>query len=122
VVSTPVLLTVVATFILGRSTSEMTQAQYQRSVAGQKQSKVGDQWAFFQAKRIRGDMHENTADVLRALKADPFSADSLPDAAASLIREIQLTEKEVPPQAKAEPHLVALSQKAEQSLAQIQAA
>ena len=43
VVSTPVVLTVIATFILGRSSSEMTQAQYQRAVASQNQSKVANQ-------------------------------------------------------------------------------
>ena len=73
VLSTPVMLTVVATFILGRSTSEMTQAQYQRAVASQKQSKVGDQWAFFQAKRIRGSTYEATAVSLYANRADPFT-------------------------------------------------
>jgi Domain of unknown function (DUF4337) len=94
VISTPVMLTVIATFILGRSTSEMTQAQYQRSVAGQNQAKVGDQWAFFQAKRIRGTSYETTAVSLFAQKADPFTTDTLVDAAEGFLREIQLTDKE----------------------------
>jgi hypothetical protein len=42
----------------------MTQAQYHRSLAAQYQSKAGDQWGFFQAKRIRGSALENAADHL----------------------------------------------------------
>lgn len=96
VVSTPVILTVIATFILGRSSSEMTQAQYQRSVAGQNQSKVADQWGFFQAKRIRGTNYETTAITLLAQKADPFTPDTLTGGVDELAREIQLAEKETP--------------------------
>jgi hypothetical protein len=59
---TPVVLTVLATVLAGRSVGEMTQAQYHRSVAGQNQSKVGDQWAFFQAKKIRATEMEMTTD------------------------------------------------------------
>lgn len=51
---TPVVMTVIATLLAGLSSSEMTQAMYHRSIAGQNQSKAGDQWGFFQAKRIRG--------------------------------------------------------------------
>lgn len=91
IISTPVLLTVIATFILGRSTSEMTQAQYQRAVASQKQSKVADEWAFFQAKRIRGTMLEATSVTLQVQKTDLFTKESLPDAAAALLREITIT-------------------------------
>jgi hypothetical protein len=119
VVSTPVILTVIATFILGRSTSEMTQAQYQRAVAGQKQSKVADEWAFFQAKRIRGTDYETTAAVLLAQKADAFSADTLLDTAETLVREIQLTEKE---SANLRESLPPLAKKADASLAQVKAA
>src|ERR1700730_8150635 len=61
---TPVVLTVLATILAGLSNSEMTQAQYHRSLAAQYQSKVGDQWAFFQAKRIRGSGLEIAADHL----------------------------------------------------------
>ncbi len=118
VISTPVMLTVIATFILGRSTSEMTQAQYQRSVAGQNQAKVGDQWAFFQAKRIRGTSYETTAVSLLAQKADPFTADTLVDAAEGLIREIQLTEKDTD---RLREPLQALGKKAKASLDKINA-
>src|ERR1700674_5036778 len=64
--TTPVLLTVVATLLAGLSSSEMTQAQYYRSMAAQFQSKAGDQWGFFQAKRIRGSSLEQAADLLRS--------------------------------------------------------
>lgn len=93
--TTPVLLTVLATFILGQSSGEMTRAQYQRATASQHQSKVTDQWAFFQAKRIRGATYEVTADLLLAQNADPFTRESLPEAAERLIQEIQSAETAV---------------------------
>ena len=80
VVSTPVLLTIIATFLIGRSSAEMTQAQYYRAVASQNQSKVGDQWSFFQAKRIRGQILEGNADLLAAQKRGVFDRDSFPKA------------------------------------------
>jgi hypothetical protein len=61
---TPVVMTVVATLLAGLSSSEMNQAQYHRAVASQNQSKAGDQWAFFQAKRIRGTQLELEVDRL----------------------------------------------------------
>jgi hypothetical protein len=61
---TPVVMTVVATLLAGLSSSEMNQAQYYRSVASQNQSKAGDQWAFFQAKRVRGTQLELEVDRL----------------------------------------------------------
>jgi hypothetical protein len=64
--STPVVLTVVATLLAGLSSSEMTRAQYHRSLAAQNQSKAGDQWNFFQAKRIRGGNTEMEVELLRA--------------------------------------------------------
>jgi hypothetical protein len=67
---TPVVLTVLATLLAGMSTGEMTQAQYHRSLAAQNQSKAGDQWGFFQAKRIRGSSLDATADVIATL-AEP---------------------------------------------------
>jgi len=78
--ATPVLLTVVATFMVGQSTGEMTRAQYFRAIASQNQSKAGDQWAFFQAKRIRGTSYEVTASLLGTLREPaPFSAATLMD-------------------------------------------
>src|SRR5690349_8246595 len=67
ITSTPVFLTVVATLLAGQSSGEMTRAQYHRSLASQNQSKVGDQWAFFQAKRDRGTTRETVAEALGAL-------------------------------------------------------
>jgi hypothetical protein len=89
VVSTPVLLTVIATFMVGQSSSEMTKAQYFRAVASQNQSKVGDQWGFFQAKRIRGQILEGNADLLLAQKRAPFSRDTFVDAAQGMVKELR---------------------------------
>lgn len=64
-VATPVVMTVVATLLAGLASSEMTRGQYNRSLAAQQQAKAGDQWSFFQAKRLRGTMQLSTLDVLR---------------------------------------------------------
>ncbi len=53
ITATPVVMTVLATILAGLSSSEMSQAQYFRSLAAEHQSKASDQWAFFQAKKIR---------------------------------------------------------------------
>lgn len=84
----PVGLTVVATLLAGMSSSAMTQAQYHRSLAAQFQSKAGDQWAFFQAKRTRGINHAMTVKVLQAI-TDPtdVTAESL-TAAGQRITEL----------------------------------
>src|SRR5881394_3979773 len=65
--ATPVAMAVVATMLAGLASSEMTKAQYDRSLAAQQQSKAGDQWSFFQAKRLRGAYQRNTADLLQAM-------------------------------------------------------
>jgi hypothetical protein len=62
--ATPVVMTVVATMLAGLSSSEMTRAQYDRSLAAQRQSKAGDQWNFFQGKKLRGALQHNTLDGL----------------------------------------------------------
>jgi hypothetical protein len=64
--ATPILLTVLATLLAGLSSRELTLSQYHRALAAQNQSKAGDQWNFFQAKRSRRTNHENTADLLQA--------------------------------------------------------
>jgi hypothetical protein len=64
-VATPVVMTVVATLLAGLASSEMTRAQYNRSLAAQQQAKAGDQWSFFQAKRLRGAMQLSTLDLLK---------------------------------------------------------
>ncbi|MBI3822005.1 MAG: DUF4337 family protein [Planctomycetes bacterium] len=94
VTGTPVLLTVVATFMIGRSSGEMTQAQYYRAVASQNQSKVGDQWGFYQAKRIRGEILASNAELLYAQPRDLFTNETLIDAAEELLREIGGAEKD----------------------------
>src|SRR5262245_50354415 len=65
--ATPIVLTIVATALAGLASSEMTRAQYRRSLAAQQQSKAGDQWGLFQAKRIRGAGQRTTLDLLEAM-------------------------------------------------------
>lgn len=62
--ATPVVMTVVATMLAGLASSEMTRAQYDRSWAAQLQSKAGDQWNFFQGKKLRGALQRNTVDLM----------------------------------------------------------
>lgn len=87
--TTPVVMTVVATLLAGLSSSEMTQAQYYRSLAAQNQSKVGDQWSFFQAKRIRGTSHDLTVKLLNAQSdGDAASAEELSAGMDNLIDQL----------------------------------
>jgi len=65
--ATPIVMTVVATALAGLSSSEMTRAQYDRSLAAQQQSKAGDQWGYFQAKKMRAVMQHSTLDLLQSL-------------------------------------------------------
>ena len=51
--ATPIVMTVIATMLAGLASSEMTKAQYDRSLAAQLQSKAGDQWNYYQAKKLR---------------------------------------------------------------------
>jgi hypothetical protein len=67
--ATPVVMTVVATMLAGLASSEMTRAQYGRALGAQQQSKTGDQWAFFQAKRLRSSLQLSTLDVLQTTTA-----------------------------------------------------
>lgn len=62
--ATPVILTVLATILAGLSSRELTLSQYHRALAAQNQSKAGDQWGLFQAKRSRRTNHQNTVDLL----------------------------------------------------------
>ena len=64
--ATPIVMTVIATMLAGLASSEMTKAQYDRSLAAQQQSKAGDQWSFFQAKRLRSALQRNTLDLLQS--------------------------------------------------------
>src|SRR5574340_1115601 len=76
--ATPVVMAVVATMLAGLASSEMTRAQYDRSLAAQQQSKAGDQWSFFQAKRLRGAFQRNTLDLLQSIvELHPVTAEAL---------------------------------------------
>jgi hypothetical protein len=61
---TPVVMTVIATMLAGLASSEMNRAQYDRSMAAQRQAKAGDQWNFFQGKKLRGVMQRTSLDLL----------------------------------------------------------
>jgi hypothetical protein len=89
--TTPIVMTVIATLLAGLASSEMTKAQYDRAYAAQLQSKAGDQWSYFQAKKLRGAMQRNSLELLQAtLDIHPLSpavlAKADPRAAAALER------------------------------------
>lgn len=69
--ATPVVMTVIATLLAGLASSEMTSAQYDRSLAAQLQSKAGDQWNYYQGKKLRSALQRNTLDLLVATAAVP---------------------------------------------------
>jgi hypothetical protein len=95
ITSTPIVLTVVATVLAGLSSSEMTRAQYYRALAAQYQSKVSDQWNFFQAKRIRGTSTEMTIDVLHSMtEPGEVSPAALRAAADRLPEDLRRAERE----------------------------
>jgi hypothetical protein len=64
--ATPVVMTVIATLLAGLASSEMTRAQYDRALGAQLQSKAGDQWGYFQAKKLRGAMQRTSFELLTA--------------------------------------------------------
>jgi hypothetical protein len=86
--TTPVVLTVVATVLAGISSSEMTQAQYYRSLAAQNQAKVADQWSFFQAKRTRRMIGEKTLDLYPDVPS-AYHARELQTAAGRLVAQLE---------------------------------
>lgn len=82
---TPVVMAVIATLLAGLASSEMTKAQYDRALAAQQQSKAGDEWAFFQAKRIRSAIQSGTLDVVQlTTPARAIDAEGLQALAATL--------------------------------------
>jgi hypothetical protein len=93
--ATPIIMTVIATMLAGLASSEMTKAQYDRAMAAQLQSKAGDQWSYFQAKKLRSAVARNTLDLLAAA-ADVASLEpsALPGADAATIAA--LTKDQVP--------------------------
>ncbi|QYM79898.1 DUF4337 domain-containing protein [Horticoccus luteus] len=83
--ATPVIMTVVATMLAGLASSEMTRAQYDRSLAAQQQSKAGDQWGFFQAKRLRSAIQSGTLDAVQVTAdTDQVNAPAMRAFAATL--------------------------------------
>jgi len=91
--ATPIVMTVIATMLAGLASSEMTKAQYDRSLAAQLQSKAGDQWGYFQAKKLRSAVAHNTLDLLAATSdVSPLTAGSLPDADAATAAALTKTE------------------------------
>ena len=102
--ATPVVMTVLATALAGMASSEMTRAQYSRSLAAQLQSKAGDQWGFFQAKRLRSAFQRNTLDMLQNITdVHPLNAAILnqvgvaPDSPVGQMTLAALRNGELPP-------------------------
>ena len=89
--ATPVVMTVIATMLAGLSSSEMTRAQYDRSLAAQQQSKAGDQWGYFQAKKLRSALQHNTLDLLGVTATiQPLDSARLPASAdATVVAALQ---------------------------------
>src|SRR5437016_14307325 len=115
---TPVVMTVIATLLAGLASSEMTRAQYDRSLAAQQQSKAGDQWSYFQAKRLRAGLQRSTLDILQSTTpVRPFIAKQFRQSAADLS-----VPAERPDAAKAKTELLALldSSAGQQTLALLQ--
>src|SRR5450432_2492849 len=84
--ATPVVMAVVATMLAGLASSEMTRAQYDRSFAAQLQSKAGDQWSYYQAKKLRSAVAHNTLDLLLATsEVPPLATAALTDADAATV-------------------------------------
>ena len=78
--ATPIVMTVIATMLAGLASSEMTKAQYDRALAAQLQSKAGDQWGYYQAKKLRSALAHNSLDLLAAtVDIVPLTAEALPN-------------------------------------------
>ena len=88
--ATPIIMTVISTMLAGLASSEMTRAQYSRSLGAQQQAKAGDQWGYFQAKRLRGAMQRSTLDLLQAtVTLNPISASSFPNLTPAAVAAIE---------------------------------
>ncbi len=103
ITSTPVVMTVVATVLAGLSSGEMSTAQYHRAMAAQTQSKAGDQWSFYQAKRTRQANSENTMDLLQGNGSagtgaiDPSFFNQAPVKLIELAGQLQAADQESKP-------------------------
>lgn len=104
--ATPIVMTVIATMLAGLASSEMTKAQYDRSLAAQLQSKAGDQWGYAAAKKTRGAMARNSFDLLAAT-ADLrlLDATQLPNADAATTTALVKGELPVIERAKFSPEI-----------------
>src|ERR1039457_2797614 len=92
---TPIVMAVVATMLAGLASSEMTRAQYDRSFAAQLQSKAGDQWGYYQAKKLRSAVAHNTLELLTATgDVQPLNVTALRDAEAATVAA--LTKNQLP--------------------------
>ncbi len=92
---TPIVMTVIATMLAGLASSEMTKAQYDRALAAQLQSKAGDQWSYYQAKKLRSAVAHNSLDLLAATsEVTPMDAAVLANADAATIAA--LTKNQIP--------------------------
>src|SRR5262249_44207834 len=87
--TTPIALTVLATAFAGLSSSEMTLSMYFRSLAAQHQSKAGDQWGFFQAKKIRGTSLEAPLPLQGAAELDDFDPSGLDAVCAEIVATLE---------------------------------
>lgn len=84
--ATPIIMTVIATMLAGLASSEMTKAQYDRALAAQLQAKAGDQWGYFQAKKMRSALAHNSLDLLEGTgDARPLDAAVLPEVDAATL-------------------------------------
>jgi hypothetical protein len=99
--ATPIVMTVIATMLAGLASSEMTKAQYDRSFAAQLQSKAGDQWSYYQAKKLRGAGARNTLDQLAATaEISPLDPPVLGKADAATVAAFTKNELPATPPAK----------------------
>ncbi|MGA2247065.1 MAG: DUF4337 family protein [Verrucomicrobiota bacterium] len=98
---TPIIMTVIATMLAGLASSEMTRAQYDRSLGAQRQSKAGDQWGYYQAKKLRSAVARNTLDLLAATsEVSPLESSALPGADPAAVAA--LVQHQLPPAAPAQ--------------------
>src|ERR1017187_6185159 len=94
---TPIVMTVIATMLAGLALFGRTKAEYVRSLAGQLQSKAGDQWRYYQAKKLRSAVAHNTLDLLAATSdVQPLDAATLQNADAATVAALA---KNQPPEA-----------------------
>ena len=102
--ATPIVMTVIATALAGLASSEMTRAQYSRSLGAQQQSKAGDQWGYFQAKRLRSALQRNTLDLLQnTTDVHSFAAPDLDPATQAALTKGELPA--LPPAPAVDPNI-----------------